>query len=184
MKPLYGHQEDAKLGYNPTKPGRPSHAYHSYFVASIRMALHIEVQAGNQTAPSYAQPELWAFLDELAERERPLFLRGDSHWGAEKAMLGAEERGLGYLFKLKQSGNVRKLIGQVLEKEDWVDAGQQWQGREDALRLSGWSKRRRLIVLRRPLRGKPAEEAETADKWKSGGQATGQLTLDLPELTY
>ncbi len=33
VKPLYGHQQDAKVGYNPTKPGRPSHAYHSYFVA-------------------------------------------------------------------------------------------------------------------------------------------------------
>src|ERR1035437_5942608 len=31
VKPLYGHQQDAKVGYNPTKPGRPSHAYHSYF---------------------------------------------------------------------------------------------------------------------------------------------------------
>ena len=36
VKPLYGHQQDAKVGYNPTKPGRPSHAYHSYFVANIR----------------------------------------------------------------------------------------------------------------------------------------------------
>src|ERR1017187_5739738 len=51
VKPLYGHQQDAKVGYNPTKPGRPSHAYHSYFVANIRMVLDMEVQAGNQTAP-------------------------------------------------------------------------------------------------------------------------------------
>src|ERR1017187_6684086 len=40
VKPLYGHQQDAKVGYNPTKPGRPSHAYHSYFVANIRMVGH------------------------------------------------------------------------------------------------------------------------------------------------
>ena len=46
VKPLYGHQQDAKVGYNPTKPGRPSHAYHSYFVANIRMVLDMEVQAG------------------------------------------------------------------------------------------------------------------------------------------
>lgn len=26
---LYGHQQDAKVGYNPTKPGRPPHACHS-----------------------------------------------------------------------------------------------------------------------------------------------------------
>ena len=27
IKPLYGHQEGAELGYNPKKPGRPSHVY-------------------------------------------------------------------------------------------------------------------------------------------------------------
>jgi hypothetical protein len=184
VKPLYGHQQDAKVGYNPTKPGRPSHAYHSYFAANIRMVLDMEVQAGNQTAPLYAQPELWAFLDGLAEGKRPLFLRGDSHWGSEKAMVGAEEREIGYLFKLKQSANVKKLIGQIFRKEDWVEAGQQWQGREDVLRLSGWSKERRVVVLRRPLKTKPAPEVETVGKKKRGRKPAKQLTLDLPELTY
>jgi len=184
VKPLYGHQQDAKVGYNPTKPGRPSHAYHSYFVANIRMVLDMEVQAGNQTAPLFAQPELWAFLDGLAERNRPVFLRGDSHWGAEKALVGAEQRGLGYLFKLKQSANVKKLIGQIFRKEEWVEAGQQWQGREDVLRLSGWTQGRRVVVLRRPLKSKPAAETETADKTKSKRKAAKQLTLDLPELTH
>ena len=28
VKQLYGKQEGSVLGYNPTKPGRPSHAYH------------------------------------------------------------------------------------------------------------------------------------------------------------
>lgn len=27
VKPLYGHQEQAVRGYNPTKMGRPSHVY-------------------------------------------------------------------------------------------------------------------------------------------------------------
>lgn len=184
VKPLYGHQQDAKVGYNPTKPGRPSHAYHSYFAADIRMVLDMEVQAGNQTAPLYAQPALWEFVDELPERDRPVLLRGDSHWGAESAMVGAEERKLGYLFKLKQSAKVKKLIGQIFKQEEWVEAGQQWQGREDVLRLSGWSKERRVVVLRRPMRNKPAAETETVGKKKSKRKATKQLTLDLPELTY
>lgn len=184
VKLLYGHQQDAKVGYNPVKPGRPSHAYHSYFIANIRMVADMEIQAGNQTAPSFAQPELWAFLDGLAERERPVFLRGDSHWGAEKAMLGAEERSLGYLFKLKQSAQVKKLIGQIFRKEEWVEAGQEWQGREDVLRLSGWTKARRVVVLRRPLRSKPAVEGETEGNKKSKRKAAKQMTLDLPELTY
>ena len=86
VKQLYGHQEDAVVGYNPPKRGRPSHAYHSYFVANIRIVLDnalstlapMEVQAGNQTNSSFAQPELWSFLDGLAERDRPIFLRGDN----------------------------------------------------------------------------------------------------------
>jgi hypothetical protein len=184
VKPLYGHQQDAKVGYNPTKPGRPSHVYHSYFVANIRMVLDMEIQAGNQTAPSYAQPELWAFLDGLGEQDRPVFMRGDSHWGTEKAMLGAEARALGYVFKLKQSGNVKKLIGHIFSKEDWVDAGQGWQGREDLLQLTGWTQARRVVVLRRPLRSKPAAEVETASQKKSKRKAAQQMTLDLPELTY
>jgi len=33
IKPLYGKQEGATKGYNPHKPGRPSHAYHSYLMS-------------------------------------------------------------------------------------------------------------------------------------------------------
>ena len=183
VKPMYGHQQDAKVGYNPSNPGRPSHAYHSYFVANIRMVLDMEVQAGNQTAPLFAQPGLWSFLDGLTERDRPIFLRGDSHWGAEKAMVGAEERKIGFLFKLKQSVNVKRLIGQIFTKEEWEEAGQQWQGRKEVLRLEGWSQERQVVVLRRPLRSKPAAEAVAAGKKKRGRKPAKQLTLDLPELT-
>ena len=144
----------------------------------------MEVRAGNQTAPLFAQPALWEFVDGLAERDRPIFMRGDCHWGAEKAMVGAEERRLGYLFKLKQSANVKKLIAQIFGKEGWVEAGQGWQGVEDVLRLSGWSKERRVVVLRRTLRSKPDAEAEAMGKKKSKRKAAKQLTLDLPELTY
>ena len=70
-------------------------------------------------------------------------------------MAGAEERQLRYLFKLKQSANVKKLIGQIFQQEQWMEAGQQWQGREDELRLNGWSKARRVVVLRRPVRSRP-----------------------------
>jgi hypothetical protein len=184
VKLLYGHQQDAVVGYNPVKPGRPSHAYHSYFMGSVRIVLDVEVQAGNQTDPSFAQPELWLFLDGLSERDRPLFLRGDCHWGSEKAMVGAEQRSIGFVFKLKQSGNVKKLIGQIFDKPEWEDAGQTWQGRAEKLRLDGWSKERRVIVLRRPLRAKAAEKAIPDGKKKRGRKSKKQLVLDMPEIAY
>jgi len=178
VKPLYGHQEDAKVGYNPQKPGRPSHAYHSYFIANLRMVMDVEVQAGNQTAASFAQPELWSLLDGMAKSSHPRFLRGDCNWGSERAMDGGEQRGIPYLFKLKQSANVKRLIAQLFGNDRWVDAGQKWQGLDTELRLSGWSKTRRVVLLRRTLR------EGVAAKKKSKKKAAQQLSLDLPEATY
>jgi hypothetical protein len=39
VKCIYGHQEGASVGHNPHKPGRPSHAYHSYFMANTRLCV-------------------------------------------------------------------------------------------------------------------------------------------------
>jgi hypothetical protein len=182
VKPLYGHQEDAKRGYNPTKPGRPSHVYHSYFIANLRIVLEVEVQAGNQTASWYAQPDLWELLDELAQRSRPVFLRGDCNWGTERAMEGAEQRKIAYVLKLKQSSNVKKLIGQLFRQEPWLDAGQGWQGLDAQLKLSGWSRTRRVVVLRRPKQQSKAVEAGEEGRIK--GNNAKQLILDLPEAVH
>jgi hypothetical protein len=43
VKPLYGHQEGAKIGCNPTKPGRASHSYHTYMLSSLRLVLRVAV---------------------------------------------------------------------------------------------------------------------------------------------
>lgn len=178
VKPLYGHQEDATRGYNPSKPGRPSHVYHSYFIGHLRIALEVEVQAGNRTAASFAQPELWALLDGLEQGSRPAFLRGDCHWGTERAMQGAEQRNLAYVFKLKQTANVKKLIARLFASEEWGDAGQQWQGLSAELQLAGWSQKRRVVVLRRPLK------AAAEDPKKGPRKTAPQMTLDLPEATH
>ena len=58
VKPLYGHQEGAKVGYNPHKPGRPSHTYHTYLMANTRLILEVNVQPGNESQSSYSMPGL------------------------------------------------------------------------------------------------------------------------------
>ena len=182
VKPLYGHQEDAMVGYNPTKPGRPSHVYHSYFIGNLRMVLEVEVQAGNQIASSYAQPDLWQLLDGLEKSRRPVFLRGDCAWGTERAMVGAEDRKIPYVFKLKQTAKTKKLIGQLFAVDQWVDAGQGWEGVDSHLKLDGWSCSRRVVVLRRPKRQASARKLEESTAIK--GKAATQLNLDLPEAAH
>ena len=152
VKPLFGHQEGAVLGYNPRKPGRPSHVLHTYFMANTRLVLEVEVRPGNETAAKYTMPGLWAFLQGLPQDALPCFIRGDCNFSNERDMNEAETRGMPYLFKLRQTGKVKTLIKQVFGRGDWEAAGQGWEGVEDRLQLTGWTKKRRVIVLRRKIK--------------------------------
>jgi hypothetical protein len=90
-------------------------------------------------------------LERLGRENWPAFIRGDRDWGTEGNMARAEQEGLGYLFKLRLTARVKKLIERLMGGAEWTDAGQGWQGAESQLRLSGWSRKRRVVVLRRPL---------------------------------
>jgi len=172
VKPLYGRQEGAVVGYNPHKPGRPSHVYHTYFIANLRLILDVEVQPGNQTASSFSRPGLFEFIDRLDPEARPAFIRGDIAFGNEGTMKEAEDRSQRYLFKLRRTNKVKQLVEEVFDRTDWAYAGQGWEGVEDKLMLSGWSRERRVIVLRRELK----EELLLENK-----SATGQLELAFVE---
>ena len=63
VKPLYGHQEGAVVGYNPKKPGRPSHCYHTYSMAGTRLVLDVDVSAGDEHTSHHSAPGLWALFD-------------------------------------------------------------------------------------------------------------------------
>jgi hypothetical protein len=52
VKPLYGHQEGAVVSYNPTKRGRPSHSYHCYMMANLRLVLAAETVPGRPSRPT------------------------------------------------------------------------------------------------------------------------------------
>jgi hypothetical protein len=56
------------------------------------------------------------------------------------------------LFKLRLTCGVRRLLEKAMSAGDWQDAGQGWWGRKAALRLEGWSRHRRVILLRRRLK--------------------------------
>jgi hypothetical protein len=152
IKPLYGHQEGAVLGYNPKKPGRPSHCYHTYSMASTRLVLDVDVSPGDEHTSKHSAPGLWAFLDRLPRDLWPALLRGDCGFGNEGVMREAEARRLPYLFKLRLTKNVRRMI-EKLSAHEWVNAGQGFWAKESAVRLEGWSRARRAIVLRRRLTG-------------------------------
>lgn len=176
VKPLYGKQEGAVIGYNPKKPGRPSHTYHSYFMANLRLILDVEVQAGNQMAASYSAPDLWSLLERLPRQHWPKFIRGDCSFGTDGVMSRAEEKEIPYLFKLKSTKNVKNLVACLMGNQEWGSAGQGWEGQSSTIRLMGWKKDRRVIILRKRILKKEVAAL-------SEDNCTGQLQLSFAEIS-
>jgi hypothetical protein len=175
VKPLYGKQEKAVKGYNPTKPGRPSHVVHTYLIAQLRLVLGAEVQAGNEAASSHAQPGFWAYFDTLPPACRPVFLRGDIGWGSERMMQEAEQRDQPYLFKIRQSAKIKELLAGSFAMGQWESAGQGWEGTWSEVRLAGWTNKRRIIILRRPL----PEDLVVARRKGKGRRRKAQMELEM-----
>ncbi len=86
VKTLYGHQEGAEVGYNPHKPGRPSHVYHTYMLSNLKLVLRVDVLPGDQhnvahatdraakrtdAATSGQRAGLWTLLDHLGTARHP-----------------------------------------------------------------------------------------------------------------
>ncbi len=174
IKPLYGHQEGAVVSCNPKTPGRPSHACHSSMMARTRLVLDVAVEPGNAHTSRHASPSPWGLLDRLGREHWPMLLRGKAGWSGEANMSRAEREGLVYLFRLRMTAKVKRGVARLTGEGDWVDAGRGWGARERELRLSGWSRQRRVVVLRRRLRDGVAGVAESA--------VDGQLLLGFVEV--
>jgi len=167
VKPMYGKQEGAEVGYNPKKPGRPSHTYHTYLMAGLRLVLGVEVCAGNEHTAHHTQPGLLQTLDAMPPERRPKLVRGDNAFGNDSLIGELESRQQDFLFKLKLTKNVKRHIAKLFKYSDWVDAGQGWEGQDGELKLIGWQRKRRVVVLRRAIKGEIAIE----------GRYKGQMML-------
>lgn len=166
VKVLYGHQAGAEISYNPMKPGRPSHAIHTYWIGNVRMVLDAEVQSGKAHAAKHSLPRLRVLLERLPPEKRPRLVRGDCAFGNETVMEEMETLDQAYLFKLRQSAGVKRLIERQWSRDDWSDAGQGFYAVGAELKLSGWSRARRVIVMRRAVKGSLVADEKTSGKSK------------------
>jgi hypothetical protein len=170
IKPLYGRQEGAELGYNSAKPGRPSHALHTFWVGNLRLVLDVQVSCGKQHSSVHAKAALGRLLDEL-EDKRPALVRGDSGYGNEGILLELESRKQPYLLRLRQTANVQRLVAKQFARGDWSRADNQGcQMVEEYLQLQGWTAKRRVVIVRQRIKGGIARERRVDGK---------QLKLDL-----
>ncbi len=101
IKTLFGQQRGAEVSYNPHKPGRPSHAFHTYFVSNLRMVLDVIVSPGKQHSEAHARPGLSDILDSLNQGQRPALVRGDCGFGNDPFIAELEKRGQPYFSSVR-----------------------------------------------------------------------------------
>lgn len=167
VKLLFGNQDGAEIGYNPTKPGRPSHNIHTYWIANLRLVLDAEVQGGKTHPAKYSLPGLMRLLKALPPQRRPQLVRGDSAFGNDPVMTELESIGQMYLTKLRQTAGVKRLIERNWSRQDWQDVGQGCEAVQAQLKLAGWSHARRVVVVRSATKDKPVTlESVTGKKAK------------------
>jgi len=71
--------------------------------------------------------------------------------GSDTIMTEAEQRGIDYLFKLRKSPYVKKLILQQHCKPGWEKTHAGWEALSAELKLSTWKQPRRVVLVRRRL---------------------------------
>jgi hypothetical protein len=111
----------------------------------------------------------------LTAQQLPALVRGDCGFGNEPFIADLEKRGQPYLFKLRQTGGVKKMLVRQFNRDDWSTPGpsdQGWSAVEDTLKLAGWDKSRRVVILRRTVKSDIAATHKVAE---------GQLELLLPD---
>jgi hypothetical protein len=111
-----GHQEGAMVGYTH-KPGRPSHCYHTFIMANLRLVLGWMSSPAKHT-PKHGLGGLWSLLHRIGRSRRPALLRGDAAWGVEAVMSPAERKGLAYLFRLRMTANVKRALTRMMAERD------------------------------------------------------------------
>jgi hypothetical protein len=102
-------------------------------------------------------------------------VRGDCGFGNEPFIAELEKRGQSYLFKLRQTSGVKKMLRRQFARQDWTIPGpsdQGWSAVEDTLRLTGWDKSRRVVILRRAAKSAMALTRNSPE---------GQMELLLPD---
>lgn len=153
VKLVFGRQEGAEIGYNPQRPGRPSQSLHVGFIGGLRLLVSMDVQGGKAHGAKHMAPRTWGWVDSLPADCKPALIRGDIGFGNEGYLCECEARELPHLFKIKMSKKVQKLIGKLATSQgtNWQQTPGGWEAIDTRLRLMGWSRERRVVVMRRPI---------------------------------
>ena len=151
----FGHQEGAKIGYNPQRRGRPSHHPLMAFCEDSKLVINGWMRSGNADSKTNAV----AFIEELlsiVEENQIGLIRADVGFYSHKIMSFLEDRKtpVPYLIKVRITTGILK---QITQPRKWMRSDDVIKGAiygEIDYKSSGWKHSRRVILVGIPINQK------------------------------
>ena len=155
---LYGHQQGARVGYNPKKKGRRSYHPLLCFEAHRQEFWHGSLRPGDAASNTGVVPFLQRCLAKVPgdiARSR-IRVRADAGYFSGKLVGFLDQLGLGYVIVAREYPTIRQRARAVRFKElgNGIEVG------EFPYQPLHWKKPHRFVVVRRPIPEDPVEAAQ------------------------
>jgi hypothetical protein len=167
----YGEQEGSLKGYNPTKPGRPSHHPLVAFLAEGRRLLWAVLRSGNSGSANGCVEFLKQALTVLPEGHRIGLVRADAGFFEKRLLEYLESQQLPYIIVARLTAVVRKLVIHQIPSTGWRGVARGIDVADLEVSLPNWKAvKRRFVCLRQEIAERP--------------EARGRRLIDCPGYAY
>lgn len=144
---VFGHQEQAEIGYNPRYRGKRSYNPLLCLEANSSLLWDTELRAGNAGTWDGSVELLAGCVGSLPADVRELRVRADAGFGYNPVLDILEARPAQYAVVARMTGGLKRKLGGL----HYEQCNPRWEIAELELRPHGWSEARRFIVARRRI---------------------------------
>jgi Transposase DDE domain group 1 len=144
---VFGHQEQAEVGYNPRYRGKRSYNPLLCLEANSSLLWDTELRAGNAGTWAGSVELLASCFESLPPDIRELRVRADAGFGFGPVLDILEARPAQYAVVARMTTGLKRKLGGLRYER----CNPRWEIAELAFRPYGWSKARRFVVARRRI---------------------------------
>jgi len=168
----YGEKQQGSLkGYNPKKPGRPSHHPLVAFLSEARRVLWAVLRSGNSRSANGCVEFLRQALAVLPAEHKVALVRADAGFFEKRFLEFLERREFPYIIVAKLTPIVRRVVLHSIAQQIWRPIGPGIEVANVERSFPSWQgKSRRFVCLRQEISERP--------------QARGKRLFDFPGYSY
>jgi hypothetical protein len=158
---VYGKQEQARIGYNPIKRGRPSYHPLLCFEGQSRDFWHGELRPGDVHTASGAIDLLRACFAKIPKDVRSIIVRADKGFYDRGLVDWLQARKAGFVIVARLTGPIKRRLAHLR----YTEPSRGVEVAEFRYQPTRWSRACRFVVIRRP---QPEELSEQLTLFKLG----------------